>query len=134
MPPVRLFIIDKNSNFLQAARDYLMLDPRWEVLGTASSAGTAMEKIWLLQPQFVMLDWSIGDMGAAQAVQLIKSLPDPPWVILLISHGQPQYQKIMRSMGADGYICKEDFAGQLPLLFTLLGTKPLVESSTTITS
>ena len=115
--PIRTLLVDDNPAFLNAVTQYLSLDERLEIIGCACSGSEAIEQSAGLQPQLILMDWSMPGINGIEATRQIKSQLRPPHVIMLTQHDAPRYREEATRAGADGFVTKTELEAQLsPLL------------------
>jgi DNA-binding NarL/FixJ family response regulator len=120
---VRVLIADDESNVREALRDVLDADPRFEVVGLASSAGELRPLAEMLRPDIVLVDVRMpgGGEAAARAVLTLPA-PDPgrvglratpPVVVAVSGHTGAAVVAAMLRSGVSGYLAKGSL-GHLP--------------------
>ena len=116
MQPVRVLIVDGNSDFLTALTNWLDLSHVCRVAGSADSGAAALAQVEQIQPDLVLMNSLLPDMGGLQATLLLKARNVAPKVIILTLGNEPIYYSAYRT-GADGVLDKADItAGLLPLI------------------
>jgi two-component system invasion response regulator UvrY len=110
---VRVLIVDDQLPFREAAKLVFELLDRFQVVGEATSAEDALEKVASLHPDLVVMDINLPGMSGVDATrQLMGSAPET--VVLLVStyeanalpHGAS-------SSGALAYVHKEHLDADL---------------------
>jgi DNA-binding NarL/FixJ family response regulator len=120
MAPIRIVLADDNLEFLNAATDFLAIDPQLEIVGQARSGGEAVDQVMQLQPHLVIMDLAMPETNGFEATRQIKAQPDPPCVIILTLYDNPEYQAAAKRVEADGFVPKSDLGMLLlPLVHTL---------------
>jgi DNA-binding NarL/FixJ family response regulator len=120
MPHIRVFLVDDNLEFLEAATNFLKTDPQLEVVGRATSGHEALEQVAALQPDLVLIDLTMPDMSGLEATQQLKSQPNAPRVAILTLHDNPEYRIRAETVHADGFVPKSEVGTQLlPLIHAL---------------
>lgn len=119
MQPVRILIVDGNSDFLMALNNWLDLSPVCQVAGTAASGAAALAQIERLKPDLVLMSSVLPDMSSLQATLALKARAVPPKVIILTLGNESLYYTAYRT-GADDVLDKADItAGLLTLILEL---------------
>lgn len=84
-----------------------------EVCGQAKNGEEAIEKSSQLSPDLIILDISMPVLGGIEAAQQIRVLlPDVP-ILFLSTHNSSQFIAIARSVGAQGFVTKDEMAATL---------------------
>lgn len=117
MTVLETLLVDDNPEFIEAAKRFLSADKHLKITSTALSAQEAIDLVKKNHPDLVLMDLAMPDMNGLEATEHIKSLSDPPCVIILTLHNTPEYREASHEVGADGFITKSDFGVQLlPLI------------------
>lgn len=120
MAPFRIVLADDNSEFLDAATNFLAIDPQLEIVGQARSGREAVDQVIQLQPHLVIMDLAMPETNGFEATRQIKTQPDPPYVIILTLYDNPEYQAAAQRVEADGFVPKSQLDTLLlPLIHTL---------------
>jgi DNA-binding NarL/FixJ family response regulator len=120
---IRVLIADDESIIREALRDVLDADPRFEVVGLASSADELRPLAELLRPDIVLVDVRMPGGGEA-ATRAVLTLPapdaasvgtrgTPPVVVAVSGHTGVAVVAAMLRAGVSGYLAKGSL-GQLP--------------------
>jgi DNA-binding NarL/FixJ family response regulator len=104
-----VLIVDDNKSFLESAIKFLTTDDHFSVVGWAFSASEAFDKISKYSPDLVLLDFKLPDMNGFDATKKIKSLPNPPLVVIVSFNNSEIYLSEAVIAGADGYLSKSEF-------------------------
>jgi DNA-binding NarL/FixJ family response regulator len=116
-PRVRVLLVDDSEEFLNSATGFLSMDPEVEVIGRARSGAEAIEQTLLLRPDLILMDAAMPGMSGFDATKEIKSLSDPPFVIIVTMHDNAEYQALAKSARADDFVGKPDFGDTvMPLI------------------
>ena len=76
------------------------------VMGEAADATTALREVAELQPDLALVDLRLPDTDGIELCHRLKSLPQPPQVLLLTSFGEEDNVMAALGTGADGFILK----------------------------
>jgi two-component system, NarL family, nitrate/nitrite response regulator NarL len=118
-----VLIVDHNKTFLESAIKFLTTDNHFAIVGWAVNAAEAFNKITLLNPDLVLIDFSLPDMNALDATKIIKLMPQPPMVIVLSINDYMEYCTQSMNAGANGFMSKSDFGNKIiPLVESLFCT------------
>ncbi len=91
----------------------MQLEPRFEVVGTATDGMQMLEMVAELQPDVVVLDIAMPSLnGLGAAVRLKKKLPDIKIVFLTMNEDPDMVTEAFR-IGANAYVSKKSAASEL---------------------
>lgn len=83
------------------------------VCAQATNGEEAVEKSIQLRPDLIILDISMPGIGGVEAARQIRVfLPDVP-ILFFTMHNTPQLFEIAKSVGAQGFVTKDQMAGRL---------------------
>lgn len=121
---LRVIVVDDSPEFVNSALRCLAFDPVIEVVGCASSGKEALSLVQDLSPDLVLMDLAMPEMNGLEATRQIKSMPEPPRVVILTLYDDPAYRDAAVEVGADGFVTKADWTQQMPhTLGALFGPK-----------
>src|SRR5712672_4159816 len=84
-----------------------------EVCAQATNGEEAVEKSIQLRPDLIILDISMPGIGGVEAARQIRVfLPEVP-ILFFTTHNSPQLFEIAKSVGAQGFVTKDQMAGRL---------------------
>ena len=113
MPNIRVLIADDHTLFRQGLRSLLEADGTIEVVDEAESGVEAIAKARQLQPDIVLMDIAMSNIGGLQATRRITKVAPSVKVLALSMHETEQYVQEMLRAGASGYISKRAPAKEL---------------------
>jgi DNA-binding NarL/FixJ family response regulator len=113
MYSIRTLLVDDSREFLRAASQFLAADPNIEIVGKCLSAEEALQQVRNLDPDLILMDLAMPDISGLEATQQIKGQADPPQVIILTMHDNPEYRQASQAAHADGFVVKSDFGLKL---------------------
>jgi DNA-binding NarL/FixJ family response regulator len=114
---MRALLIDDYLPVLKALTGFLCKDAQVEVVGQALNGCDGLKLAEELQPDLVLVDFSMYGMDGIEVTQKLKAGPKPPRVIMLSFHTGLEYHSKALQAGADAYLAKSDIFKQLlPLL------------------
>lgn len=104
----RILIVDDHPSFRATARTLLTADG-FEVVGEAPDGSSALEAVRRLEPDLVLLDVQLPDMDGFAVLERLG--PARPQVVLVSSREASDYNGLIRSSGARGFIAKAELTG-----------------------
>ena len=105
--PIRVLVVDDHEVVLVGLRMILERDGL-EVVGEARSGKQAVELIRKTQPDVVVLDVLMPDMGGLETLREIQALRRAPRVIVNTAHSKPENLREAIKLGAAGYVSKDE--------------------------
>jgi two-component system, NarL family, response regulator LiaR len=90
----------------EGTRQILDRDPSIEVVGEAADGAEAVSLAAELEPDVVLLDLALPVLNGIEATKRIRSIPDPPYVVLLSAYDDEVYVSAAIESGASGYMLK----------------------------
>jgi two-component system response regulator DevR len=107
MKPVRVVIVDDHRIVRQGLRSILDPDPRFEVVGEAANGADALPIVAEQQPDVILLDLKLPDMGGVELCQrLIQAYPETA-VLILTAFIDRNLVNACLQAGARGYLLKD---------------------------
>ena len=113
MSLVRILLVDDFSLWQDFVRTCFKERSDVHILGIASNALEAIQKAEDLQPDLILLDIDLPDMGGIEAAERIRQLVPKIKIVFLTGHSDPEFVREAFRAGADGYILKWDAAKEL---------------------
>lgn len=113
----RILIVDDAPAVRESLRWLLEDEPGLTVIGDAATGVDALQKTSSLKPDLVILDIELPDLDGFAVTRQIKSMPDPPRIVMLSMHNDILSQKRGAESGCDAFVGKE--AGWTVLLQVL---------------
>jgi DNA-binding NarL/FixJ family response regulator len=103
---MKILLVDEHTMFREGLKTLLDAESDFEVMGEASTAQEAIEKVSSLKPDLLLMDLNLPDSGGLEAVNEILALdPDISVVILTIVETDEIILEAIRA-GAKGYVLK----------------------------
>ena len=102
-----IVVVDDHPLFREALASYLSKQTGFEVVGEAATGEEGISKARELNPDLVIIDISLPDMGGIDAVRQIRHSRPQAGVIMLSMHTGVDYMKNAFRAGASGYITKD---------------------------
>ena len=111
---IRTLMVDDSPEFLEAATRFMSIDSDIEIVGRIYRGQEVLSAIQELQPDVVLLDLAMPDLhGLDVMYQIQEQIDQPPSIIVLTLHDNPEYRNQANAMGADAFIYKSDFGVEL---------------------
>ena len=110
---IRIVVADDNKQM----RDKVvqLLDPEYEVVGSAADGKAALEIVKLLKPDIAVLDISMPILSGIEVAAEIERNGSDVKVVFLTVHSDPDYVKAALNVGASGYVVKSQMAEDLSI-------------------
>ena len=110
---IRILIADDHGVLRAGLRALLSAEPELEVVDEASNGNEALSLANQLQPDLVLLDISMPDLGGIEATRRLKEmLPNVRVLILTVHEDEGLLQEAIQA-GASGYIVKRAVESEL---------------------
>jgi len=113
MSPIRILIVDDHVVVRQGLA--AMLTPRHgvEVVGEAANGREAVHLEKELNPDVIIMDLAMPEMGGLEATTIIKAQNPDARILVLTSYTEDDQVAAIMAAGADGYLLKESGADEL---------------------
>jgi DNA-binding NarL/FixJ family response regulator len=115
--PTRIVIADDDPFFVQMLRAELAECDELEVVGTAANGAEAIDLVGKLEPSVVLMDVGMPVLDGVDAMREIRSLPNPPAVIVITGREEEVTAHFAYKEGAQAYLRKSE---DLPLLIGVI--------------
>ena len=113
VPKVRVMVVDDLLSFRRVARTVIDATPGFESVRLAASGSEALAAADVSQPDLVLLDVRMPEMGGIEAARRLHQ-SHPRAVIVLISLEElPNSAAALTSCGAVAFIRKQDFGTRM---------------------
>ena len=123
MRNLTVLLVDDHEGFIQAAVRHLRRLTWITVIGSAANGIEAIAQCEALQPDAVLMDLAMPEMGGLQATRLIKAQDHPPYVVIASHFDDVEHREHAQRAGADAFVSKLSYLHDVvPLLETLAGT------------
>ena len=109
----KVLIVDDVPAVRESLRWLLQDEPDLSVVGEAADGVEALNRVIELSPQVVILDIELPDQDGYAVARQLKTLPNPPTIIFLSIHGDPDSRERARLAGGDSFVAKGDDATAL---------------------
>jgi DNA-binding NarL/FixJ family response regulator len=110
---LRCLIVDDRPSFCEAARE-LLEGQGLTVVGCATSSAEALRSVRELRPEVALVDIELGaDSGFDLARRLAEGVGgDTPRVILISTHDEREFVKLIESSPAVGFLAKTELSAE----------------------
>lgn len=108
----RILIVDDSPLVRQRLRDMLQQHSSWEVCGEAANGPDALEKVQLMKPDLIVLDFLMPGMDGLQTAREIGKLVPTIPILMFTMHLSRQLVEEARNVGIRGAVAKSD-AGKI---------------------
>jgi DNA-binding NarL/FixJ family response regulator len=117
---VRILVVEENERLLHALLQFLATEPAVQVVGSAPSPDEAVLKAAWVEPELVLIDWSLPRHAAEASCRAMRQRPSPPKIVALLDDDGALYRAAAAAAGADASLGKGELGEALvPLLQTL---------------
>jgi DNA-binding NarL/FixJ family response regulator len=106
-----VLIVDDHDGFRAGARALLEADG-FEVVGEAADGETALEAVFRLRPDVVLLDVQLPGLDGFAVAERLAAERDPPAVVLISSRAADAYRRQLATSPARGFIAKGELSGE----------------------
>jgi DNA-binding NarL/FixJ family response regulator len=113
MNTLQVLLADDHAVVREGLKALICSQPDMEVVGEASTGRSAWQLAVATQPDVVIMDISMPDLGGAEATELIRRDCPSSHVLALTVHEVEGYLRRMLEAGACGYMLKRAAAADL---------------------
>jgi DNA-binding NarL/FixJ family response regulator len=106
-PSIRIFLLDDHEVVRRGVRDLLEMEPDFEVVGEASSAGEALVRIPAIRPDVAILDVRLPDGDGVSVCREVRSQMPEIACLMLTSFADDDALVDAIMAGAAGYVLKQ---------------------------
>ncbi len=124
---MRLVIADDDAVVVSSLEIVLGTQPDIEVVGRAADGAEAARLVAELSPDVVLLDIQMPGTDGLAAAERILAAPEPPRVVFLTTFSDDEYIVRALSLGAAGYLIKQDVGGVAPALRAVMAGRSVLE-------
>jgi len=103
----RILLADDHAVLRSGLKLLLESQPDFQVVGEAASGIETLELAERLQPDLILLDLSMPQLGGLDAIPTLKRLCPAVKILILTMHDDPQYLRTALKNGATGYVLKK---------------------------
>lgn len=105
--PIRLLLVDDHEVFLLGLKTLFSRVPSIRVVGTASTAATALSEARRLTPDVVLMDLRLPDGTGVESCREIRAICPGTRVLFLTSYQEDEAVLAATFAGASGYLLKQ---------------------------
>ena len=104
---IRILLVDDHTVVRAGIEGILNSQPDFEVVGEAGNGAEAIRLSAELQPDLILMDLQMPEMGGIAAIEAINGEPNPPNILVLTTYDTDS--DIVRAIeaGARGYLLKD---------------------------
>ena len=124
---MRVVIADDDAVVVESLRIVLDAQPDIEVAGCGTDGADAVRLAADAAPDVVLLDIQMPGMDGLAAAEQIIATPRPPRVVFLTTFSDDEYIVRALSLGAAGYLIKQDVAGVASALRAVMAGRSVLE-------
>jgi len=109
----RLMIVDDHEIVRMGMHALFELESDINVVGEASNGAEAVAKVGVLDPQVILMDVRMPNMGGVEACRDIKSTRPAVYILMITSHDDEKAAEDSILAGASGYLIKNSSRAEL---------------------
>ena len=110
---IRILLADDNEFVRRAICSVLQVDANFRIICEVGDGVEAIEKSRELQPDVVLLDVSMPQIGGFEAARQILTVAPQTEIVLLTEHAVAEMARAALDQGIRGYVIKSDAAQEL---------------------
>ncbi len=118
---MRLLLIDDHASFLDALAKMLGGVLGIEVVGRATGGSEGLQLAAELKPDVVVVDFAMPEVDGMMVTRKLKAGANPPKVVMMSFHAEPEYHDMALAVGADAFLTKTNLYKELVPLLQRLG-------------
>ena len=123
--PIRVLVVDDHEVVRHGLRTLLSNEPTLEVVGEASDGYEALAEAERLQPDVVLMDFSMPHMNGVEATRRLRQSMPHVRVVALSMYDEPDRAQAMLDAGACAYVVKSRRSEALIQTIQNVGRLPL---------
>lgn len=105
--PIRILIADDHPLLRQGIRNFLSLEPDFEIVGEAADGEEAVMRACELRPDLLLLDINMPKANGIEVAVKLRELCPEIRILALTIHDDENYMMKMIQSGAAGYLLKD---------------------------
>lgn len=107
MKQTQVVIVDDHPMVAEGIQSILESYDDIAVAGTLSNARSMIDQLDSLQPDVILMDLNMPDLGGLSATEMVLERRPETHIVILSMHDNPQYISSALSHGARGYLLKD---------------------------
>jgi len=111
--PYKIMIVDSQSIMRDGLQALLSSETEYDVVGTMSDGGSAIDSIASLKPDIILMDLSMPGISGVEAIARIKRQHPKIRIVALTFHKEDKYIYAALDAGTDAYVLKDDSRSEL---------------------
>jgi DNA-binding NarL/FixJ family response regulator len=111
MERLRVLLADDHQAMLDHVNHQLAGE--FEIVAAVQDGEAALDATLVLKPDAVVLDISMPRMNGLEAARYISAMPNPPRIVFLTAHDDPDLKAAAEDVGASGYVLKRNLRTHL---------------------
>ena len=115
MPPIRVLIAEDHALLADALQMLLSTQADMQCLGAVHDGEQALAQALALQPDVLLLDLGLPRLDGLSVVGALKNAQSPVKVLVVTARLDPQSVRAALSLGAAGYLPKDEHSDELLL-------------------
>src|SRR5688500_1111708 len=112
-PTITVLLVDDHETVRHGLRMVLEAHDDLQVVGEAADGTAAVEHVFALKPQVVVLDISMPSMSGLLVARVLKEKAPGVAIVALTRHSDEAYVKELLAAGAFGYVLKQSASSEL---------------------
>ena len=105
--PIRILIADDHQLLREGIRNFLSLEPDFEIVGEAANGEEAVTQAEALKPDVMLLDINMPKANGIEVASRLKESCPEVRILALTIHDDQNYMMNMIQSGAAGYLLKD---------------------------
>jgi DNA-binding NarL/FixJ family response regulator len=107
----RVLLADDHQAILDCVSHQLANE--FEIIGTLLDGQAAFDATLVLKPDALVLDISMPRLSGLEVAKRLSALPNPPRIVFLTVHEDPDFIDAAEGAGASGYVFKRNMLSHL---------------------
>ena len=107
----RVVVADDHQAILDRVSNQLAGE--FEIVAAVLDGHAALDAALVLTPDAVVLDISMPGLSGIEVARQLSALPNPPRIVFLTMHEDPDFMSAAEGAGASGYVFKRNLLSDL---------------------